>query len=94
MLVTTSRDPSSRLTAFAKELKLIFPNAQRINRGGQARSPADGWLRGRPRGPPLCSHAAPLPTRPRLPRSGGTDARLALRFASLPGDEQSPCRHR
>lgn len=33
ILVTTSRDPSSRLTQFAKELKLIFPNAQRINRG-------------------------------------------------------------
>jgi U3 small nucleolar ribonucleoprotein protein IMP4 len=32
--VTTSRDPSSRLKQFAKELKLIVPNAQRINRGG------------------------------------------------------------
>lgn len=31
--VTTSRDPSSRLKQFAKELKLVFPNAQRINRG-------------------------------------------------------------
>lgn len=38
IIVTTSRDPSSRLTAFAKELKLVFPNAQRINRGGQARA--------------------------------------------------------
>ena len=38
MLVTTSREPSSRLTAFAKELKLVFPNAQRVNRGGQARA--------------------------------------------------------
>ena len=37
ILVTTSRDPSSRLTQFAKELKLVFPNAQRINRGGQVR---------------------------------------------------------
>ena len=37
ILVTTSRDPSSRLTHFAKELKLVFPNAQRINRGGQVR---------------------------------------------------------
>ena len=35
ILITTSRDPSSRLTQFAKELKLVFPNAQRINRGGQ-----------------------------------------------------------
>ncbi|CAM9161317.1 unnamed protein product [Discosporangium mesarthrocarpum] len=31
--VTTSRDPSSRLKQFAKEIKLIVPNAQRINRG-------------------------------------------------------------
>ncbi|CAM9626790.1 unnamed protein product [Choristocarpus tenellus] len=31
--VTTSRDPSSRLKQFAKEIKLIIPNAQRINRG-------------------------------------------------------------
>ena len=35
VLVTTSRDPSSRLKAFAKELKLVFPNAQRVNRGNQ-----------------------------------------------------------
>ena len=34
ILITTSRDPSTRLVAFAKELKLVFPNAQRINRGG------------------------------------------------------------
>mmetsp|Transcript_16743 Transcript_16743/g.46078 ORF Transcript_16743/g.46078 Transcript_16743/m.46078 type:complete len:300 (+) Transcript_16743:1927-2826(+) len=34
VLVTTSRDPSSRLTQFAKEMKLVIPNAQRINRGG------------------------------------------------------------
>lgn len=32
--ITTSRDPSSRLAQFAKELKLVIPNAQRINRGG------------------------------------------------------------
>ncbi|KAJ7552923.1 hypothetical protein O6H91_06G077000 [Diphasiastrum complanatum] len=35
ILLTTSRDPSSRLTQFVKELKIVFPNAQRINRGGQ-----------------------------------------------------------
>lgn len=35
VLVTTSRSPSSRLTQFAKELRLIFPNADRINRGSQ-----------------------------------------------------------
>eukprot|EP00889_Picochlorum_renovo_P006715 jgi/Picre1/33745/NNA_001224.t1 len=34
VLITTSRDPSSRLAQFAKELKLIFPNSQRLNRGG------------------------------------------------------------
>ena len=38
VLITTSRDPSSRLTQFAKELKLVIPNAQRINRGGQVQS--------------------------------------------------------
>jgi U3 small nucleolar ribonucleoprotein protein IMP4 len=31
--VTTSRDPSSRLKQFAKEVKLLFPNSVRINRG-------------------------------------------------------------
>ena len=35
ILITTSRDPSSRLVQFAKELKLVFPNSIRINRGGQ-----------------------------------------------------------
>ena len=34
ILITTSRNPSSKLTQFAKELKLIFPTSQRINRGG------------------------------------------------------------
>jgi len=34
IIITTSRSPSSRLKKFAKELKLIFPNAQRMNRGG------------------------------------------------------------
>ncbi|XP_042307405.1 U3 small nucleolar ribonucleoprotein protein IMP4 isoform X2 [Sceloporus undulatus] len=33
IMVTTSRDPSSRLKMFAKEIKLIFPGAQRMNRG-------------------------------------------------------------
>ncbi|KAA0066046.1 hypothetical protein IC582_021700 [Cucumis melo] len=35
ILITTSRDPSAPLTQFAKELKIVFPNAQRMNRGGQ-----------------------------------------------------------
>ncbi|XP_043221994.1 U3 small nucleolar ribonucleoprotein protein IMP4-like [Amphibalanus amphitrite] len=34
IIITTSRNPSSRLKKFAKEMKLIFPNAQRMNRGG------------------------------------------------------------
>ena len=31
--VTTSRDPSSRLKQFSKEVKLLLPNSTRINRG-------------------------------------------------------------
>jgi U3 small nucleolar ribonucleoprotein protein IMP4 len=31
--LTTSRDPSSRLRQFSVEMKLVFPNSQRINRG-------------------------------------------------------------
>lgn len=34
ILLTTSREPSTRLVQFSKEMKLIFPNSQRINRGG------------------------------------------------------------
>jgi len=34
VLITTSRDPSSRLAQFLKELRLLFPGAQRMNRGG------------------------------------------------------------
>lgn len=33
IMITTSRDPSSRLKMFAKEIRLVFPNSQRINRG-------------------------------------------------------------
>lgn len=33
ILLSSSRDPSSRLTQFLKEMKLIFPNSERINRG-------------------------------------------------------------
>lgn len=33
IMITTSRDPSSKLKQFAKEVRLIFPNSQRINRG-------------------------------------------------------------
>ena len=31
--ITTSRDPSSRLRQFAVEMKLVFPNSARMNRG-------------------------------------------------------------
>jgi U3 small nucleolar ribonucleoprotein protein IMP4 len=31
--VTTSRDPSSRLRQFSVEVRLVFPNSQRMNRG-------------------------------------------------------------
>ena len=34
VLITTSRNASNRLVQFQKELKLIVPNAIRINRGG------------------------------------------------------------
>ncbi|RBQ86373.1 hypothetical protein VDGD_00277 [Verticillium dahliae] len=33
ILVTTSRDPSSRLAAFSKEIRLLFPTSVRLNRG-------------------------------------------------------------
>ncbi|CAI9761767.1 unnamed protein product [Fraxinus pennsylvanica] len=35
ILLTTSRNPSAPLTQFVKELKFVFPNAQRMNRGAQ-----------------------------------------------------------
>jgi len=33
ILITTSRHASTRLTQFLKEMKLVFPNSERINRG-------------------------------------------------------------
>ncbi|CAH1784578.1 unnamed protein product [Owenia fusiformis] len=33
IMISTSRDPSSKLKQFAKEMRLVFPNSQRINRG-------------------------------------------------------------
>ncbi|AET40142.1 snoRNA-binding rRNA-processing protein IMP4 Ecym_5387 [Eremothecium cymbalariae DBVPG len=33
LLVTTSRDPSTKLSQFAKEVKLLFPTSVRLNRG-------------------------------------------------------------
>ena len=34
VLVSTSHDPSSKLTQFLKEVKLLLPNSHRMNRGG------------------------------------------------------------
>jgi len=34
VVLTTSRDPSARLKMFTKEIRLVIPNSQRINRGG------------------------------------------------------------
>jgi len=34
IILTTSHSPSSRLVQFMKELRLLIPNSQRINRGG------------------------------------------------------------
>lgn len=34
VLVTTSRDPSTRLQAFSKEIRLLLPTGIRLNRGG------------------------------------------------------------
>lgn len=33
IVITTSRNPSTRLSQFTKEIKLLFPNAVRLNRG-------------------------------------------------------------
>ncbi|KIM22380.1 hypothetical protein M408DRAFT_290849 [Serendipita vermifera MAFF 305830] len=33
IVVTTSRDPSSKLLQFSKEIRLVLPNSHRINRG-------------------------------------------------------------
>lgn len=33
VVITTSRDPSSRLTQFLKEMRILIPNSQRVNRG-------------------------------------------------------------
>lgn len=35
ILLTSSRDPSAPLVQFVKELKFVFPNAERMNRGNQ-----------------------------------------------------------
>ncbi|CAI9783850.1 unnamed protein product [Fraxinus pennsylvanica] len=43
ILLTTSRNPSAPLTQFVKELKFVFPNAQRMNRGAQVISEIIEW---------------------------------------------------
>lgn len=42
--ITTSRDPSSRLKQFAQEIRLIFPNAIRLNRGAHTVGDVRPWL--------------------------------------------------
>lgn len=71
-LITTSRDPSSRLVQFAKELKLVFPNSVRINRGGNVRGPGfgGGSREAQPEALPwpfACCATPPLPNPPLLP---------------------------
>ena len=34
ILITTSRHPTNRLLQFAKEMSILVPNAERLNRGG------------------------------------------------------------
>nr|GEY90488.1 hypothetical protein [Tanacetum cinerariifolium] len=38
ILITTSKDPSGPLKQFVKELTLVFPNSDKMNRGGQVMS--------------------------------------------------------
>ncbi|GMG39145.1 unnamed protein product [Ambrosiozyma monospora] len=38
LIITTSRNPSSRLSQFTKEIKLLFPNSIRLNRGNYVMS--------------------------------------------------------
>ncbi|XP_055328307.1 U3 small nucleolar ribonucleoprotein protein IMP4-like [Paramacrobiotus metropolitanus] len=45
IVITTSRDPSAKLKQFAKELKLIFPNSHRINRGSYEMTTLLEWCR-------------------------------------------------
>lgn len=75
VLVTTSRDPSSRLQTFSKEIRLLFPTAIRLNRGStilpnlvssaQSAGLSDIILLGEHRGTPttlVCSHQSHGPT--------------------------------
>tara|TARA_B100000795_G_scaffold251868_1_gene220986 strand:- start:318 stop:1178 length:861 start_codon:yes stop_codon:yes gene_type:complete len=46
VLITTSRDPSSKLVQFLKEVKLLVPNSQRMNRGGHTVNEITDMCRG------------------------------------------------
>lgn len=59
ILITTSRDPSSRLVQFAKEVKLLLPNSQRVNRGGMVRTSRPAERHAERRGQQRASRAAP-----------------------------------
>ena len=45
ILITTSRDPSSRLLQFLKEIAIVMPNAERINRGSYVMNDLVGLCR-------------------------------------------------
>eukprot|EP01035_Chromulina_nebulosa_P020299 gene20299-26350_t len=42
--ITTSRDPSSKLKQFSKEIKICIPNSQSINRVNETRGVPDGLV--------------------------------------------------
>ncbi|KAK5683386.1 snoRNA-binding rRNA-processing protein imp4 [Elasticomyces elasticus] len=65
ILVTTSRDPSSRLGSFAKEIRLLLPTAIRLNRGSAKSSGlSDVILLHEHRGTPTAMTVSHLPHGP------------------------------
>jgi U3 small nucleolar ribonucleoprotein protein IMP4 len=74
VLITTSRDPSSRLQSFAKEIRLLLPTSIRLNRGnlvlpaiiesGKAADLSDAILLHEHRGTPTAMTVSHLPHGP------------------------------
>lgn len=74
ILITTSRDPSSRLQSFAKEIRLLLPTSIRLNRGnlvlpaiiesGKAADLSDAILLHEHRGTPTAMTVSHLPHGP------------------------------
>jgi len=74
ILITTSRDPSSRLSSFAKEIRLLLPTSIRLNRGnlvlpsiiesGKAADLSDAILLHEHRGTPTAMTVSHLPHGP------------------------------